>query len=163
MKNHMHVLDAFPPDARVWVYQSSRAFTEAEVPGIERALSEFARQWVSHNRQLRAAGAVLHQRFIVLAVDETQADASGCSIDKSVTFLKNLQAALGVDLFDRMRLAYLDGEEVHSLPSVEFSDRYARGVIDDQTLVLDPLVDTMGKLRESFVKPLRESWHKRLV
>lgn len=153
----------FPSSAKVWVYQSGRFLSDNEVTAIQEAIDTFARQWTSHNLQLRAAGEVLHNRFIVLAVDESQAGASGCSIDKSVAFIKSLQAALGTDLFDRMRFAYLDGDQVCSVSREEFARLYSNGLINSSTLVFDPLVDTIGKLREAFIKPLDQSWHLRMV
>ena len=99
-----------PPTARVWVYQSSRPLASEEISAVEQALGVFVRQWTSHNTRLHAAGEVRHARFIILAVDESQSGASGCSIDKSVAFMKSLQASLGIDLFDRMCFTYLEGE-----------------------------------------------------
>lgn len=153
----------FPSSAKVWVYQSSRALSQEEVAAVEQALLAFTQQWTSHNLKLRAAGEVRHNRFIILAVDESQAGASGCSIDKSVAFIKNLQAALGTDLFDRMRFAYLEGDEVRSVGREEFVKLYSSGNIHASTLVFDPLVDTVGKLQEAFIKPLGQSWHQRMV
>jgi hypothetical protein len=161
--NFMNMLNNFPPSAKVWVYQSSRALSDEEVITVQAALNSFAQQWTSHNLQLRAAGEVLYKRFILLAVDESQAGASGCSIDKSVAFIKTLQAALGTDLFDRMRFAYLNGDQVCSVSRDEFANLYANGTINSSTLVFDPLVDTVGKLQEAFIKPLDQSWHIRMV
>lgn len=156
-------ISALSPDSRVWVYQSDRPFTAAEVAEVENALQAFARQWVSHNRQLRAAAGIMHDRFVILAVDESQAGASGCSIDASVHFLKQLQAALGVELFDRMRFSYRDGEQVVTVARDEFARRYAAGEITDNTPVYDTLVKTTGELQHRFEKPLHASWHSRMV
>jgi hypothetical protein len=152
-----------PPTARVWVYQSSRPLASEEISAVEQALGVFVRQWTSHNTRLHAAGEVRHARFIILAVDESQSGASGCSIDKSVAFMKSLQASLGIDLFDRMCFTYLEGEEVRSASRESFAASFARGEINDSTLVFDTLVDTAGKLEKAFIKPLGESWHKRLI
>jgi hypothetical protein len=157
------MVQTLPSTARVWVYQSSRALAAEEIASIERALGVFVRQWTSHNAQLRAAGEVRHGRFIILAVDERQAGASGCSIDQSVAFMKSLQASLGIDLFDRMCFTYLEGDEVRSAGRETFSALFARGDINDSTLVFDTLVDTAGRLQEEFIKPLGQSWHKRLI
>ncbi len=159
----MSTATALPSASRVWVYQSNRPFAAEDVPSIRQQLQEFAQQWISHNRQLRAHADVLYDRFVILIVDESQADASGCSIDKSVYFLKSLQAQYGVDLFDRMRFSYLDGEEVKTVSRDEFAALYAAGAINDDTLVFDTLVNTKGDLDMHFVKPLKDSWHKHMV
>lgn len=152
-----------PTTTRIWIYQSNKPFEDKDIPEIKQTVQDFAQQWISHNRQLRAHGDLLHKRFVVLMVDESQADASGCSIDKSVYFLKSLQAVYGVDLFDRMCFSYLDGEEVKTVSRDEFAQLYAGGKINNDTLVFDTLVNNKGDFDNNFIKPLKESWHKRMV
>lgn len=159
----MTTFDSLPDTARVWIYQANKPFRDEDVPEIRRKAQAFAQSWVSHNRQLRAHADVLYNRFVILMVDEGQADASGCSIDKSVYFLKQLQAEYGVDLFDRMVFSYMDGEKVATVPREEFARRYREGEIGDDTLVFDTLVNTKGNLGRGWLKPLHQSWHRRMV
>ncbi len=153
----------FPAETRVWIYQSSKPFPMDVVPKLKEVVDSFAQNWVSHSNQLRAHGDVLHDRFILLAVDESRAGASGCSIDKSVHFMKQLETQLGIDLFDRMTFAWKEGEEVKSASQPEFSALYQNGEITSDTLVFDNLVKTKGELEEKWLKPLNQSWHKRFV
>lgn len=153
----------FSPESRVWIYQSDRPFTAEETARLQPMLDEFAAQWVSHNRQLKAAGKLLYDRFIVLMVDETQAGASGCSIDKSVYFLKELEKAFGVSLFDRLTFAWREGEEVQAAPQEAFRKLYQKGEITDDTLVFDNLIKTREELENRWLRPLKETWHKRMV
>lgn len=155
--------EALPSSTRVWIYQANRPFSEEDIPAIRQAVARFADSWVSHNRQLRSFGDVLHNRFVVLMVDESQADASGCSIDKSVYFLKTLQAEYGVDLFDRMTFSYRDGDQIRTVPREEFTRLYEEGRINDETPVFDTLVDNKKDFEQNWLKPLGRSWHKRLV
>ncbi len=160
----MDMVQDFPGQSRVWVYQAGQPFRSTDLPAIRAALGAFARQWVSHNQQLRAAADVLHDRFVVLMVDETQAGASGCSIDKSVAFLKQLSAETGVDLFDRLRFSFrLPDGEVSTVSREEFARLYAEGRINDDTPVFDPLVDTKAAFDAAFEKKLGQSWHRRMV
>lgn len=152
-----------PDSARVWIYQADRPFPREAVPAVRTRVRQFVEQWVSHNRRLQAYGDVLHDRFIVLMVDERHAGASGCSIDSSVYFLKALQQDYGVDLFDRMRFSYLDGEDVETVDRETFERRFREGAITEETLVFDPLVATKGDLDRRFIKPLKDSWHLRLL
>ncbi len=113
---------------------------------------------------MHAAGEVLHHRFIVLAVDETRAGASGCSIDASVKFLQQLQGELKTDLFDRMQFTYRDaGGSLHTVAREEFAERYRQGKITDETPVFDTLVTRLADLQTDFEKPLAQSWHARMV
>ena len=152
-----------PLSTRVWIYQSTRPFSDQEIPQLKTDLQQFAKGWISHNRQLRAYADVVYNQFLILMVDESMADASGCSIDKSVHFMQQLGQAYDTDLFDRMTFAWKDGNLVRTASSSEFAELYKKGEISDKTLVFDNLVKTKGELEEKWLKPLNESWHRRFV
>ena len=152
-----------PDHARLWIYSADRQLTDAEEAEVQTALRTFVKQWTAHRRDLRAYGDVVHQRFVRLAVDESAAGASGCSIDASVRFLKDLGQRLGVDFFERMIFFADNGEGFLPYPREEFAAAYARGEIGDQSPVVDPLVKTKGQYDSSFVKPLGASWHARMT
>ena len=81
-------IEQMPSDSRVWVYQSPRLITSDEQQRLMSGLFSFIDSWTAHQAGLRAAGAILHDRFVVIAVDENHNHASGCSIDKMVHFMK---------------------------------------------------------------------------
>ncbi|NJB85328.1 hypothetical protein GGR26_001073 [Lewinella marina] len=157
-------LDSLAPESRIWIYGAERALTKAETDRVRTRAQEFVAQWVSHNRSLAAAADVLHNRFLVLAVDESQAEASGCSIDGSVHFVKELGAEIGVDFFNRMRFSYRDeAGKIHTVGREEFKLLYSQGQLSNDTIVFDPLVKELGELRQIFERPLEDSWHSRMV
>ncbi len=159
----MTLPEVLPDTTRVWIYQANQPIADEQVPQVRDKIKSFAQNWVSHNRDLRSYGDLLHNRFVVLLVDESQAGASGCSIDSSVHFLKGLQAEYGVDLFDRMVFSFKQGDEVISLNRSEFAQWYAEGKINDDTLVFDTLVNNKKDLEENWLKPLKDSWHRRMI
>lgn len=159
----MQLPASLPDSTRVWIYQSNKPLPDSEVPEVKQKIQAFADQWVSHNRALSSFGDLLHNRFVVLMVDERRAGASGCSIDSSVHFLKSLQSQYGLDLFDRMVFSFKKGEEVISLPREDFAQWYQEGKITDDTLVFDTLVSNKKDLENNWLKPLGQSWHKRMV
>src|ERR1700749_1742248 len=99
----------FSENSRVWIYQSDKKLADAEVQQIQQNLDAFTTQWTAHNPQLKAKAEVRYNRFLILIVDESQAGASGCSIDKSVNFMQHLERQFNINLFDRFNLAYRDG------------------------------------------------------
>lgn len=160
----MSALDRLVPQSRVWIYGSERKLTSAETATIRKELQAFVSDWVSHRNELNAAADVLHDRFVVIAVDETKAEASGCSIDGSVHFLQDLGARLGVDFFNRMIFSYRDGKgNIHTIPRDDFKTLYRAGKLENDTIVFDPLVKELGELRQIFERPLEDSWHSRMV
>ena len=149
--------------SRVWIYQSNRPFSEREQIVLTSQINGFVYEWAAHGRDLLASGGVLFNQFIVLAVDEQQAGASGCSIDKSVNFMKDLAAQYEVSLFDRLTFTFLKDGQVETAKSSDFKRLFTEGAIASDTLVFDNLVNNVGDLRTAWLKPLALSWHKRFI
>ncbi|MBB4077887.1 hypothetical protein GGR28_000488 [Lewinella aquimaris] len=157
-------LDNLSSESRIWIYGAERALTRDETTTVRKRAQEFVSQWGSHQKALSAGADVLHNRFLVLAVDETEAEASGCSIDGSVHFVKELGAEIGVDFFNRMRFSYRDDNgKIHTVGREEFKLLYAQGQLTNESIVFDPLVKELGELRQIFERPLEDSWHSRMV
>ncbi|MET3502039.1 hypothetical protein ABIC45_003663 [Mucilaginibacter rubeus] len=152
----------FSPQSRVWIYQSDRKLTDLEVQQIQPELNKFTTNWTAHNNQLKAKGEVRYNRFFILIVDESQAGASGCSIDKSVHFMQQVQQHLGINLFDRFNLAYREGEEVLSLPRHDFEAKLKDGSINKETVVYNNLVQNLTELETKWEVPFKDSWHIQL-
>jgi hypothetical protein len=153
--------EGLDPNSRVWVYHSDRVFTPQESQEIDSHISTFCNQWVSHNRQLKAAGKVIFDRIILLMVDESMAGASGCSIDSSVAFVKNVELKYNANLFDRMLVTYLDGgvlgtTSLHELKQIA-ADRTG------EVYIFDNLVKTKRDLIEKGVVPIKGSWTERFI
>lgn len=155
--------DIFSPQSKVWIYQSSRPFSESEIKMLNEKLQAFAAQWTAHNQQLHAGAKVLEDRFILLMVDETNSEASGCSIDKSVHFMKELEKQMHISLFDRMLVNYRLGDSLQTTNLENLVALYNSGSVNGDTEVYNPLVQTKKELDESFVMPLNYSWMKQFV
>ena len=153
----------FNPKSKVWIYQSNRHLNDEEVESIKSDISTFAHSWVSHNNELKAVGLVFFNRFLILMVDETVAGASGCSIDKSVHFMKSLEAKYNLDLFDRMNVAYVAGEEIRAAHKNELIALYKKGEINDDTRIFNNLAATKEQLENGWVIPLSKSWVKQII
>jgi hypothetical protein len=154
----------FSPDSRVWVYTCNRLLSSEEVAEVQQHLNSFCRQWTAHNQALMAVAEVFQNQFVFLMVDETQAGASGCSIDKSVHFLENLGAALGVDFFERMRFAWVaDDGELQFANSLELAEAVKKEHVTSDTLMANTLVQTKRELAEKWLQPFKQSWHRRIV
>jgi hypothetical protein len=155
---------AISPKAKVWIYLSPRALSAEEQTWLQAQAQAFVQQWTSHQQALLAHAQVLESRFLVLAVDEAQAQASGCSIDKSVAFVRQMGQALGIDFFDRLCFAYRNAQgQICTVSSADFAQLYQKGEITDQTIVFNTLVNTVEALQTQLEVPLAQSWHKNFV
>lgn len=156
-------LIALEPDSRVWIYQADRQFSEEEVVAMRKKLHEFLEAWTSHSRELMVYGNIFHRRFLGLFVDESLAGTSGCSIDASVHFIKELEREFDTNFFDRMTYTYLEDEEVREVHHNALHKAYADEVITRETLFFDNLVKTKEEFLNSWVKPLYQSWMMKFV
>jgi len=153
--------DTLNPSSRVWVYHSSRVFTPEESEEINAQITNFCNNWASHNRQLKAAGKVIFNRIIILMVDESMAGASGCSIDSSVSFVKNLELKYSTNLFDRMLITYLDGDTLGTTTLHELK-QIAEGRTE-KVHIFDNLVKTKQNLIDKGIVPVKGSWAERFI
>ena len=151
-----------PDSSRVWIYQSSKAFTDEQCLVISEKLNDFLSTWNYHGTDLRSAGEVLYNRFIVLFVDEGIQGAGGCSIDKSVALIKSIEADFDVDLMNRMNVAYENAGEIIVQKMMDFNSSIKNGVVNQDTVVFNNLVQTKGELLSSWKISAKSSWHKQL-
>ncbi|MDX5437440.1 MAG: hypothetical protein LPK03_09620 [Pontibacter sp.] len=150
-----------PPQARLWIYQASRPLTEAEQAEIKPVLERFATEWSSHGKGLQASAALLYDRFLVLANNEEATAASGCSIDASVRFVRELEQRLNVSFFDRTQLAFLKEGQVELVSMPQLKSSVAAGEIDKNTLYFDTLITNYGELQQAWPRPAGDSWLSR--
>lgn len=147
---------------RIWIYQADRELTEGEKEHILDKLSGFTSQWKAHGKALAAKAEIRYNRFVVIMVDDSVAPPTGCSIDKSVHLLKEIESELGITLFDRMQVAYRDNEDIKAVPRMEFERLVATGEVTDETVVFNNLVASYPELKTAWEVPLRESWHAKM-
>lgn len=138
------------PDSKVWVYAANRELTENEQEVITKELNSFVADWAAHGEGLFGQSTILECRFVVLAVDETKAKASGCSIDTSVRFMKELGEKFNIDFFDRLRL-YI--EKNNRFNRVPLSELHEYGDWN----VYNPMISNLRELRESWKIPVSSS------
>jgi len=163
MSHANRTIETMPAHARLWIYKAPRALSEAEQRLIHERGSAFTADWSAHGAQLDACVDVVIDRYVLIAVDEDQARASGCSIDKSVAFIKSLEHELHVTLTDRMVVAYEKHGQVHGTRLQELQQLVKVGEVTRDTVVFDDLVSTVGEWRERSRVPLHSSWMERFL
>jgi hypothetical protein len=140
----------FPVSSRVWIYSADRELNGTEENYALEQLKLFLNQWAAHGTELFADGTILHHSFIVIVADEEKVKASGCSIDSSVRFIKELGKELNVDFFNRLSvMVEKDGE----MKRIHFSelDKYT-----DWNVFNTTVTDLKG-LRTNFQMPVIET------
>lgn len=149
--------------SRVWIFQANRGFSENELEEIKPKIESFLENWTVHGQSLKAGFEIRYNRFIVLGLDESQASASGCSIDASVHFIQSLEKEYNVDLLDKMNVSFKNGEYVAYKPLLDFKKMVKQKAVSPQTIVFNNLVNTKSEYKEFWEVPMTESWHSRLL
>src|SRR5690606_11396215 len=122
----------FSPQSKVWIYQSNRLFTHSDLAYLHETLAAFTESWTAHTQQLKAGYEIKYGHFIILIVDETLTGASGCSIDKSVHLMKEIEQKLNIDLFDRFQVAWKNGDNLTVSTKAEFEKLAESGIVNGQ-------------------------------
>lgn len=148
----------FSDNARVWIYQSSRAFIEKEEKEINEQLEQFYTQWQSHGDVVKGWAKLLFKQFIVVMADETDTTVSGCSTDSSVRIVKSIEKQYSVNMFDRMMLTFLVKGKAEMLPMGQVQYAIDKGYINRDTLMFNNVAGTKKELMENWLVPVSTSW-----
>ncbi|NIJ55908.1 hypothetical protein [Dyadobacter arcticus] len=147
--------------SRIWIYQSNRQLTDEEAGIITETLKASLDTWEAHGKRLTASGKVFENRFVIIAVDERHELPSGCSIDTSVHWFKEIGQRMNIDFFDRS-LAYLDdNDEVQTLPIPKIKQAVADEVIQPYTTIFDNQVSTKAQWMKRWKIQASNSWLSR--
>lgn len=153
--------DEIADKARVWIYQSDRKLTNHENEELENGAKQFAEKWAAHGTGLTASAKLFHNQFLVLAVDESAHNASGCSIDSSVSFVKQAEQQYGLNFFDRTKVAFLSNDEIYLESIQNLKNKIESGDIESDTLTFNNLVATKEEMDKNWLSPAQNTWLER--
>ena len=152
-----------PPNAKVWIYQSDSNLSSKDVELIEKEVKLFLNNWSSHNKEIESSYEIRYNRFLIIGLNENINSASGCSIDKSVNFIKNLQSILKVNFLNRLDVAYKIGNEINSISLLEFQNMIRENKLSKDSIVYNNMIDTKKSYLNSWETTIENSWHKKFL
>ena len=159
----MEAFSHLPASSRVWIYQSDRAFSESEAQSINADIIAFVSSWLAHKAKVIGDGRLLYDRFVILVADEEKLQVSGCSIDSTVRFIKDLGIKYNVNFFDRFYTCYWDNGRIDGADFETFKTKLAQGLVSEDTIVFNNLVHTIDGLQNQWQVPLSKSWHSKFL
>lgn len=157
----MIVKTEIPQTAKVWIYQSPTAFTDAQVAAIKTELEAFIAQWASHGTALNGYYEIIENQFILIAVDETEQYATGCSIDKSVSVIKKIESLTGLNLTDKALVGYRHNNQIKTTDFRAIKNLIESGEITPETPIFNLTVTTYNQISTNLETPAKDSWVKR--
>jgi hypothetical protein len=162
-KINTDVFLTLPDHSRVWIYQCERFLAPHEVNAINEEGNRFVAGWNAHGTPLKAKIAVLENLFLIVVADEEHAKASGCSIDKSMNFVREAENYLGASLTNRMKVAVSVDGKIIIADLNKLADLKSQGIINENSVVFDNLVATKSDLDKNWLVKLNAGWHSRFL
>src|SRR5438876_12141424 len=150
---------ALPGSARVWVFASDVPLNGAVADTLLAEVDQYLVTWKAHGFPLKAARDFLEDRFLIIGIDPTEEQASGCSIDGLFRTLQQIQKTIGAQLVGGGRVFYRDpAGKPQATTREEFTTLKAKGAVGPKTPVFDTSLTRLDDWKAKFEKPLAESW-----
>jgi len=155
--------EELPDSSRVWVYGVDRDIEGPAESLLLKEVDNYLTTWTAHGVPLNAARH-WDGRFLTIAVDQSRAGASGCSIDGLFRALKSLEQNIAAGLVTS-GLVFFRGRDgaIRAVTRDEFTELGAAGEVDRETEVFDPSVTSLGEWRARFSSRASNSWHGSLL
>ncbi len=156
--------ESLPDSSRTWVFAADQNLSRSQSGQLLNAVDEFLSQWKAHGSPLTVGRSWRDDRFLTVAVDQSSAGASGCSIDGLFRILKAIEQRVGASLVGSGMIFYRDPSGViQSVNRENFVKLASKGSITDATPVFDPTVTTLAEWRAQFETDVAHSWHGALI
>ena len=152
--------DQLSDDARVWVYQANRSLDLTEMDQISQYLAIGIADWAAHGNSLLGSFEIQFSQVIIIAVDEQLNQASGCSIDTSSRWFKDLGAQLNIDFFDRSCGLVL-GNSLQLIPISQVKSAIQSGLITPESHIIPLQTPSLAQYRNNWLTLAKNSWLSR--
>jgi hypothetical protein len=157
-------IEGLPDNARTWVFGADKTIKAPASDTLLREVDSFLSQWNAHGSPLTVGRDWKYGRFLTVAVDQSTAGASGCSIDGLFRTLRGLEPKLVASLVTSGLIFYRDENgAIQSVERDQFTALGTEGRIAPGTRVFDPTVTTLGEWRARFELNAEDSWHAKLL
>ena len=156
---------------KLWIYTLSKKLTEEQEIDLKNRCQTFVSGWTAHDTSLDASFGLYKHRLLIFKVDETKYAASGCSIDKQLRLVKELEQVFApskaseaeileapFELLNRLLVAYEMNGVVEVVKASEIKELLTNITISKDTLVYDNTITNSDELNSSWKKPLSETY-----
>jgi hypothetical protein len=143
---------------RIWIYTISQELTNEQIADFKNRCQNFVSGWTAHDVSLDANFELYQNRLLIFKVNEEKYNASGCSIDKQLRFVKELELVFSVELLNRLLVAYENNNQVEVVKSSQIKELLADNIISGNTLVFDNTITESKQLETNWKQPLLHTW-----
>ncbi len=143
--------------SRIWIYAAEQKLTNKQEGYIIKYISDHLQNWEAHKVPLTAGVTILENHFIVVALDESENTASGCSIDSLQNMIQSLEKELLISLLNRMNIFCSIDDTIKCIPINRIS--YNTNI---ETLFYDFTIQKKSELSK-WLKPIKDGWCNRFL
>ena len=153
---------SLPKNSRIWIFPSSEEIDTNKKSILKERLVKFISDWTSHNKSIEASFELPYNRFIVVALNQNNQNASGCSIDSLMNLIQIFEKEFDLILLDRMNVLYRDkSRKIVYLTLKDFVKMAKSKSINSSTTVFNNLVINKEEYMNLWEVPAINSWHSR--
>ncbi len=150
--------DQLSDEARIWVYQASRPLQEKEQVMILQKTQVFLETWASHGNPLQCSVSIYYDQLLILAVEEKFQNATGCAIDASTHFIRELEQDFQIALLDRTRIAFRHDQTNSLVPLDQLKAAIQQGTILADMLTFDNTITRKKALTDGWLVRAGDAW-----
>lgn len=143
---------------KVWIYTLSKELNSEQLLDFKNRCHNFVSTWTAHDVSLDASFEIYKNRLLIFKVNEDKYNASGCSIDKQLRFVKELEQVFSLELLNRLLVAYEENDEVKVVKQSEIKDLLATNKINENTLVFNNVITHVSEIEDHWKLPLDKTW-----
>lgn len=155
----------YHPESKVWIYQADRFLNEVEKKEVLAICRSFTAQWNAHGHPLDADVAVFEDLFIVFYVNKNGEPASGCSIDKQLHVVKQLEQQFKISLTNRLVVAYrkTPTSPIEIYKHTVLLDKIAQKELPSSGFIYNNTVTSVQEMNTNWLTPFLQSWMAPLI
>ena len=144
-------------ESRIWIYAAEQKLSDNQENYILDHISDHIQNWVAHKVSLTAGFTVLHNHFIVIALDEGKNEASGCSIDTLQKKIQEIEKDFSISLLNRMNVFCRIEDAIQCIPVSKLGDN-----VNKETLFYDLTIQKKSEL-SNWLIPIEKGWCSRFL
>lgn len=152
-----------PENSKIWIYTSNRELSDGEVNRIEGFSNEFLNNWTSHGIKIEGSILLPYNHFIIICASQQNTNLSGCSIDDSIRFIKNIEENFNVSLLNREIIAFKDGDNIKKIDLKNLKEEVTTGNLSSNTIVFNNLIKTKKDYVNNWETLASKTWINRFL
>ena len=138
--------------SRIWIYAAEHKLTNEQENHILKVISDHLNNWEAHKIPLTAGVTILESHFIVVALDDSQNGASGCSIDILQNKIQEIEKELSLSLLNRLNIFCKIEGAIKCILNTKLAEH-----ANKKTLFYDLTIQKKSEL-SNWLRPIEEGW-----